>query len=59
MFVKLLMLDHSKLDAADAAKSSRGGGAGLLGAGGGVMGGLLGMTAEEFMGAMVAAAVER
>lgn len=51
--IRMLVLDHAKLD--EAAKAGRGGG-------GGGMGGLLamlGMTAEEVMGAMVAAAVER
>lgn len=59
--VKMLVLDHAKLDASEAAKAGRegGGGGGGGGRGGGLMGGLLGMTAEEVMGAMVAAAVER
>jgi hypothetical protein len=56
--VKLLVLDHAKLDASEAAKAARGAGGGL-GGGLGVLSGLLGMTAEEVMGAMVAAAVER
>ncbi|KAF8058035.1 proteasome activator subunit 4 [Scenedesmus sp. PABB004] len=56
--VRLLVLDHAKLDAQEAAKAARGGGGGG-GAPGGLLSGLLGMTAEEVMGAMVAAAVER
>jgi hypothetical protein len=57
-----MVLDHAKLDATEAAKAA-GGGGGRGGAGGGggggLLSGLLGMTAEEVMGAMVAAAVER
>lgn len=56
--VGMLVLDHAKLDAAEAAKAGRGGGGGMGGAAG-LLSGLLGMTAEEVMGAMVAAAVER
>jgi hypothetical protein len=54
----MLVLDHAKLDAAEAAKAGRGGGGGMGGVAG-LLSGLLGMTAEEVMGAMVAAAVER
>jgi hypothetical protein len=56
--VKLLVLDHAKLDAAEAAKAGRGGGGGMGGAGG-LLSGLLGMTVEEVMGGLVAAQVER
>jgi len=57
VLVRLLVLDHAKLDASEAAKAGRGGGGG--GAAAGLLSGLLGMTAEEIMGAMVAAAVKR
>lgn len=56
--LKLLVLDHAKLDASEAAKGARGHGGGLGGSGG-MLSGLLGMTAEEVLAAMVAAAVEK
>jgi hypothetical protein len=54
--LKILVLDHAKLDASEAAKGARGNGGGSSG---GLLSGLLGMTAEEVLAAMVAAAVER
>ena len=48
----MLVLDHTQLDASEA-KGGRGGGAA------GLLSGLLGMTAEEVIGAAVAGAVER
>jgi hypothetical protein len=56
--MKMLVLDHAKLDASEAAKGARGNGGGLGGSGG-MLSGLLGMTAEEVLAAMVAAAVEK
>jgi hypothetical protein len=56
--LKLLVLDHAKLDASEAAKGSRGSGGGLGGSGG-MLSGLLGMTAEEVLAAVVSAAVEK
>jgi hypothetical protein len=56
--MKMLVLDHAKLDASEAAKGARGNGGGLGGSSG-MLSGLLGMTAEEVLAAMVAAAVEK
>jgi hypothetical protein len=53
--VSLLVLDHAKLDSTES-KAARGG---MSGGTGGVLSGLMGMTAEEVMGALVAAVVER
>jgi hypothetical protein len=57
-FTRLLVLGHAKLDATEASRFARGGTI-TLGGGLGGLAGLMNMTFEELVGAMVGGTVDR